>query len=77
MKRTVLYYLQKHHIDIDAACNGLWGCGRCKVRLGRHFPVMENDAAYLSPEELAEGYRLACEHYVDEEEFAKIKEALS
>lgn len=68
MKKTILYYLRKNDIHIDAACNGLWGCGKCKIKLNPDFPVCENDVNYLSEEEVKEGYRLSCEHYVDEDE---------
>lgn len=46
-------------------CAGLSHCGRCRVRFSIHAPepVPEDEQA-LSPEELGDGWRLACHHFV-------------
>lgn len=72
MKKTILYHLRKNNINIEAACNGLWGCGKCKIKLGTDFPIVENDETYLSEDDLKAGFRLACEHYIDDDEVSHI-----
>lgn len=72
MKKTILYHLRKNNINIEAACNGLWGCGKCKIKLGADFPIVENDETYLSESDLKAGFRLACEHYIDDDEVSHI-----
>ena len=72
MKKTILYHLRKNNINIEAACNGLWGCGKCKIKLGADFPIVENDETYLSEDDLKAGFRLACEHYIDDGEVSHI-----
>lgn len=72
MKKTILYHLRKNNINIEAACNGLWGCGKCKIKLGANFPIAENDETYLSEDDLKAGFRLACEHYIDDDEVSHI-----
>ncbi len=72
MKKTILYHLRKNNINIEAACNGLWGCGKCKIKLGADFPIVENDETYLSEDDLKAGFRLACEHYIDDDEVSHI-----
>lgn len=72
MKKTILYHLRKNNINIEAACNGLWACGKCKIKLGKDYPTVENDLTYLSEDDIAAGYRLACEHYIEDDEVAKI-----
>ncbi len=50
-------------IQLTSVCGGIGACDTCRVRLaeGRlSQPSLEEEAA-LSPEELADGYRLACQ----------------
>ena len=51
------------HFAPPALCSGLATCGRCRVRVtdGRPDPVPA-DLRIFNPEEIAEGWRLACRH---------------
>jgi len=58
---TIKEAARRGGIIIDTPCGGLGLCGKCKVRIVGHVP--EPDAAekkYIEPEELKEGFRLAC-----------------
>ena len=50
-------------VDLTALCGGEGWCHGCKVRLieGRLSPVTASEEAALSAEQLAQGFRLACE----------------
>lgn len=50
-------------IDIGSICGGRGICGKCKVRIvqGDFSPLTERERKYLSPEEIKQGYRLACQ----------------
>ena len=50
-------------IMIRSICGGEGECGTCKVILdrGRVSPVSTKEEKKLSPEEISEGYRLACQ----------------
>lgn len=71
MKKSLLYYMQKNNIKIEANCGGLWACGKCKVSLDTSFPISDTENDLLTEAELNSGVRLACEQYLDENE-AKI-----
>lgn len=46
-------------------CGGLGRCGRCRVRFVRHAPpCLPAEEAVFSPQQLAEGWRLACRRQV-------------
>ena len=48
-------------LPIDSTCGGRGTCGKCRVRLLEGADgVSEADHRYLSPEEMAEGWRLSC-----------------
>ena len=51
------------HFAPPALCSGLATCGRCRVRVtdGRPAPVPA-DQRIFSPEEITDGWRLACRH---------------
>ncbi len=52
----------KAGIHLDTPCGGKGICGKCKVRfLEGAPPPTEADRKFLSPEELSEGLRLACQ----------------
>lgn len=59
---TVLEAAQEANIPLLALCGGLGFCGRCRVRVqGPDLPPpSRGEQEIFSPEELAEGYRLAC-----------------
>ena len=52
-------------VELVAICGGVGTCGRCKVQLleGDLSEVTENERDSLSSQELAEGYRLACQTF--------------
>ena len=66
MKQSILDYLRKNNIEINAACNGLGSCGKCKIKLDKSFEVDDADIRLLGKEEIAKGYRLSCMHFIDE-----------
>lgn len=46
-------------------CGGLGRCGRCRVRFVQHAPsVLPAEKAVFTPQQLAEGWRLACRRQV-------------
>lgn len=63
--KTLLDYLQENHIPVHAICNGQGKCRKCKIK-GYGLKANEKDKQYLSQEEIAQGYRLACFHSYDE-----------
>jgi uncharacterized 2Fe-2S/4Fe-4S cluster protein (DUF4445 family) len=50
------------NVSIEAPCGGKGICGRCRVLVtkGQMAPATEGEKAFLTPGELAAGYRLAC-----------------
>lgn len=62
---SVFSALQEAGIFLASDCGGQGRCGLCRVRfLGPLPSVTETDAQFLSPEELAAGWRLACRHQI-------------
>jgi uncharacterized 2Fe-2S/4Fe-4S cluster protein (DUF4445 family) len=53
---------RKLGVDLVNLCGGMGSCGRCIVQIldGQVSEPEPVESEYLSPEELAEGYRLAC-----------------
>ncbi len=50
-------------IAIDSTCGGHGTCHKCKIRVttdGQDIPVTRHDERTFSPDQLAEGWRLAC-----------------
>ena len=60
---TLLEAAQKAGVDLVAACGGVGICGTCKLRLvrGQLTPLTESEQEHLTPAEIADGYRLACQ----------------
>ncbi len=59
---TLLYSLFSQRIFIPSACGGKGSCGYCKVRvLEGGGPLMPTERPYLTPQEIASGFRLACQ----------------
>ncbi len=52
-------------VDLASVCGGSGSCGRCKVQLvrGRLSALHANERDLLTDEELAAGYRLACDAF--------------
>lgn len=58
---NLLEVLRAHQATLEAACNGRGICGKCRVQVTQgHVPVTEEDRLVFTPQELAQGYRLAC-----------------
>lgn len=74
---TLLTALIDNEVFIPSACGGKGSCGYCKVKVheggGRFLPT---EAAYVSPEEKAEGVRLSCQLKVKEDIRIEIPEEL-
>ena len=65
---TLLENLQKQGIFIESNCGGKGTCGKCRVRFIKGAtPPSESDNRHLSEQEIAEGWRLACQAKVSEE----------
>ncbi|MEG0767705.1 MAG: ASKHA domain-containing protein, partial [Clostridia bacterium] len=53
--------LRRQQVYVSAACGGRGTCGQCAIRLHTgELAVTAEDQAFFSPEQLLEGYRLAC-----------------
>ena len=59
----LLTAVQKAGVDLVAACGGVGICGTCRVRIasGKLSPLTLNEEAELRPEEIAAGWRMACQ----------------
>ena len=58
---TLMEALIRHHLPVQAVCNGKGTCGKCKVRMTGNVPVPSNgDKLHLNNLELQAGFRLAC-----------------
>lgn len=65
---NVLDYLQGEGVPVEAPCGGKGVCGKCAVQVIKGtLPVTPEDKAFFSPDELADGYRLACRAETTEE----------
>lgn len=54
--------VQKHRPKLPAYCGGKGSCGKCKVRvISGAASVSTADRVHLSEQEIAEGYRIACQ----------------
>ncbi len=60
---SVLTAAQQAGVGLVSICGGKGTCGRCKVRVleGQLSPLSETEGRKLSPDEVARGYRLACQ----------------
>ncbi len=61
-EQTLLHAAQQAGVHLAAVCGGAGVCGKCRVRIvtGEVSPANAQEKDFLSPAELAEGYRLAC-----------------
>ena len=62
---TILDFLRENNICLNAACNGLGICGKCKIKI-ENVKAFESEREVLGDKDIAAGYRLACMHSVDE-----------
>jgi len=61
--QTLLTLARQAKIVIEAPCDGIGTCGKCKVRIksGLEYLRLTDDRHKVTEEELAEGYVLACQ----------------
>ena len=62
---TILDFLRENNICLNAACNGLGICGKCKIKI-ENLKAFESERKVLGDKDIAAAYRLACMHSVDE-----------
>ncbi|MCJ7807237.1 MAG: 2Fe-2S iron-sulfur cluster-binding protein, partial [Dehalococcoidia bacterium] len=64
--RSLLQAAQDLEIDLVSLCGGLGTCHRCKLRVltGLVSPPTESERSTLLPQEIKDGYRLACQTYL-------------
>lgn len=62
---TILDFLRENNICLNAACNGLGICGKCKIKIG-NLKAFEGERKVLGDKDIDAGYRLTCMHSVDE-----------
>ncbi len=60
---SVLTAAQQAGVGLVSICGGKGTCGRCKIQVleGQLSPLGETEGKKLSPDEIARGYRLACQ----------------
>ncbi len=64
---NLLAVCREHHIMLQASCNGKGICGKCKVQvIDAAVPVTREDRRFFTEQELAAGYRLACNIHVQD-----------
>ncbi|WP_196139322.1 NADH:ubiquinone reductase (Na(+)-transporting) subunit F [Aliikangiella sp. G2MR2-5] len=59
--RSIFESLSKSGFNIPSNCGGGGSCGLCSVRVEGDAPLTSADKIMISPERLAEGYRLSCQ----------------
>lgn len=63
---SILDVLTASNIDIKSICGGGGVCGTCKFKGEPELLITAADRERLTPDELALGYRLACQHAIKE-----------
>ena len=60
---SILTAAQQAGVGLVSICGGKGTCGRCKVQVleGQLSPLSETEAKTLNPDDVARGYRLACQ----------------
>ena len=58
--------LAEHSIILPSTCGGGGTCGRCKVMINPIVKYTSAEQSHFTDKELAEGYRLACQHFSDD-----------
>jgi Na+-transporting NADH:ubiquinone oxidoreductase subunit F len=58
--------LADHDIILPSTCGGGGTCGRCKVMISPSVNATSADQLHFSHDELAQGLRLACQHFSDD-----------
>lgn len=64
--KSLLTHLQEKGEFLPAYCAGRGTCGKCKVQFLNNIPAPTTyDSTFFSEKELSEGWRLACQAYVE------------
>lgn len=64
--KSLLTHLQENGEFLPAYCAGRGTCGKCKVQFLNDAPApTAHDSAFFSPKQLSEGWRLACQTYIE------------
>jgi uncharacterized 2Fe-2S/4Fe-4S cluster protein (DUF4445 family) len=63
--QSILEYARQAGIDLVSLCGGAGTCGKCKVQIvsGEVSEPTQKEKEALTAEEIAQGYRLACQTY--------------
>ncbi|RUO36837.1 NADH:ubiquinone oxidoreductase [Aliidiomarina shirensis] len=62
--KSVLQALQDNEVLVESGCGGGGSCGLCKVTVNGQAQITAAEHDLLSPQELNEGIRLACQHSI-------------
>lgn len=64
--KSLLTHLQENGEFLPAYCAGRGTCGKCKVQFLNDAPTpTAHDSAFFSTKQLSEGWRLACQTYIE------------
>ena len=70
-EKRIYDYLTKMNIQIRSLCGGEGTCGKCRilVQKGNEYlnPPSQNEIKFLSKQELEQGWRLACQTFINEQ----------
>ncbi len=65
---TILDAIRQHQIYVEAPCNGMGKCGKCKVKLPNHdYALTQKEKDVFSLEEMEAGYILSCLHPIEKD----------
>jgi ferredoxin len=64
--QTLLHALQENNVVIPSICGGGGVCGKCRFKSHTAIKALPSDLEHISLTDISSGYRLACQHYVDE-----------
>lgn len=63
---SVLSGLARHSINLPSKCGGGGTCGQCKFLSKKRLSITDSERALIERTELSLGYRLGCQHKVEE-----------
>ena len=63
---SILEGLANARVYLPSSCGGGGTCGKCVFKSGKSLPPTSAETEQLSDEELAQGYRLGCQHLISE-----------
>ena len=70
-EKRIYDYLTKMNIQIRSLCGGEGTCGKCRILVQKgneHLnPPSQNEIKFLSKQELEQGWRLACQTFINEQ----------